>query len=122
MKTNALLAVSLLANVFLVGAGAYLLKQQRDDSDFVPPLVVCIPHPAPTVVAAPGADAAPTLTAPRTIEFVRVESDDYRRYVAELRGLGYPNEGIRRIIAADVNDLFHWRVGAQVATANRTRP
>jgi hypothetical protein len=122
MKINALLGASLMANVLLVSAGAYLLKQEHDDSAFVPPLVVCIPQPAPAVVAAPGADPTSAINPQKTIEFGRIESDDYRRYIAQLRNLGYPNEGIRRIITADVNDLFHWRAGAQVATATRAQP
>jgi hypothetical protein len=122
MKLNALLGASLMANVLLVSAGAYLLKQEHDDSAFVPPLVVCIPQPAPAALAAPGADTTAAITRQKTIEFGRIESDDYRRYIAQLRNLGYPPEGIRRIISADVNDLFHWRAGTQVATANLNKP
>jgi len=38
-----------------------------------------------------------------------IESDDYRKYIANLRGIGCPEETIRDIIIADVNKLFESR-------------
>ncbi len=39
----------------------------------------------------------------------QVESDDYRKYIANLRSVGCPEETIRDIIVADVNKLFRER-------------
>jgi hypothetical protein len=38
-----------------------------------------------------------------------VESEDYRKYIANLRGIDCPEKTIRDIIVADVNDLFRQR-------------
>lgn len=83
------------------------------------------PAPASTAVqpkAAP--DASPALTAPakpRTVTQVvtntvaqkfdwnAVESADYKKYIANLRSIGCPEETIRDIIKADVNKLFEAR-------------
>jgi hypothetical protein len=36
----------------------------------------------------------------------QVESEDYRRYIANLRGLGCPERLIRDIILADITELY----------------
>jgi hypothetical protein len=46
----------------------------------------------------------------------QVESEDYKQYIANLRGVGCPEKTIREIILADVNDLF----ASKAATLTRT--
>jgi hypothetical protein len=46
--------------------------------------------------------------------WAQVESSDYRVYLANLRALGCPEQTVRDIIIADVNDLFNGRVKALV--------
>lgn len=76
--------------------------------------------PAPAATAAePKAALAPTAPAKtRTVTQVvtntvaqkfdwnAVESDDYKKYIANLRSIGCPEETIRDIITADVNKLY----------------
>ena len=93
MNAKALLLLSLVINVAL---GVVLLR------------------PTP---AEPPAPAAPTAR-PRTLTQVvtttiaqkfdwnAVESADYKKYIANLRAIGCPEETIRDIITADVNKLY----------------
>jgi hypothetical protein len=48
-----------------------------------------------------------------------VESEDYRRYIANLRAIGCPEQTIRDIIVADVNALFAERAKRLRALTNR---
>jgi hypothetical protein len=49
-----------------------------------------------------------------------VESEDYKRYIANLRAIGCPEETIRDIIIADINKLFAARKHARhVARTNQ---
>ena len=79
------------------------------------------PTPAPAVVTpteTKPTPAAPAPTKPRTVTQVvtntvaqkfdwnAVESDDYKKYIANLRSIGCPEETIRDIITADVNKLY----------------
>jgi hypothetical protein len=48
-----------------------------------------------------------------------VESSDYRTYIANLRGIGCPEQTIRDIIIADVNGLFARRLATEVITPDQ---
>jgi hypothetical protein len=52
-----------------------------------------------------------TITVPTTtaLDWRVVESEDYKKYIANLRAIGCPEETIRDIIVADVNKLFEAR-------------
>jgi hypothetical protein len=43
---------------------------------------------------------------PKLLDWRTVESEDYKRYVANLRAIGCPEKTIRDVIIADVNDLY----------------
>ena len=76
------------------------------------------PVPAGAVVIAttnaplalrPQTKSAPAVVTNRvvqTLDWRAVESEDYRKYIANLRAIGCPEETIRDIITADVNKLF----------------
>ena len=77
-----------------------------------------IPPPSPSKSkAVPLAEAVPDGPAPAEAAPARVllfdwrvvESEDYRKYIANLRSVGCPEETIRDIITADVNKLFEAR-------------
>ena len=59
----------------------------------------------------------PALVAPRPVtnvvvkpfQWQAVESDDYRKYIANLRAIGCPEQTIRDIVVADVDKLFDER-------------
>ena len=52
--------------------------------------------------------AAPARPA-QSFDWRLVESEDYKKYIANLRAIGCPEETIRDIIVADVNKLFESR-------------
>lgn len=68
------------------------------------------PPPAEVVSAKVGEPAAvPTAVAPpptQAFSWRDIESEDYKTYIANLRGVGCPEKTIRDIIVADVNKLF----------------
>src|SRR6266571_2294266 len=46
---------------------------------------------------------------PRLLDWRKVESEDYKKYIANLRAVGCPEKTIRDVIVADVNDLHRQR-------------
>jgi hypothetical protein len=56
-----------------------------------------------------------THSAPR-FDWREVESSDYRKYIANLRSLGVPEQTIHDIIVADVSELFKFRWRQHVET------
>jgi hypothetical protein len=122
MRTRALLTASLLANAILLGGAAYLSKQEAEDLSSAPPLVVCVPDPQTIGAGALGTEPAPAIKVTKTAAYMRIESDDYKRYIAQLRSQGYAEDSVLKLITADVNDLFHWRARSQLYSANRVHP
>jgi len=98
-------------------------------------VVLLCTRPAPqggvaTSIASPGpaAQSAPRMgdksirsgsgdeTPDRRFDWRQVESEDYTRYLANLRAIGCPEKTIRDIIVADVNDLFASKVASLTKT------
>jgi hypothetical protein len=69
----------------------------------------------PVAHAVPAPDL--TTTNGATFDWTKVESSDYKQYIANLRAIGCPEETIRDIIVADVNKLFASR--AKMGSTNR---
>lgn len=63
-------------------------------------------HPAPTAPAANAARPNPAF------HWSRVESDDYRQYIANLRAVGCPEATIRDIVSADLGAVYTTRARA----------
>jgi hypothetical protein len=113
MNTKALLLFSLIANVLLLGTAGYLAKTRSPTAE----AVVVQPNPvsegtamAPAAALGAGAEtAAAAAKAAQSFDWHLVESEDYKKYIANLRAIGCPEETIRDIIAADVNKLFESR-------------
>src|SRR5438477_5798637 len=61
------------------------------------------PKPAPPATNSP--EAKPVLSA-RKITWEQVESEEYLKYIGSLRAVGCPEEKVRYIILADINELF----------------
>ncbi len=120
MNIKTVLAVSLTANVLLLAAEAYLLHGGLGDDKDLPPLVVCIPEPDQAEGSAD--DATAVRRASVTFDLGRLESPDYKEYIAHLRSLGCPDDTIRGILIADLSDLFRGRNQGHVYTANRFGP
>lgn len=110
MKARGWWIFSVLLNVALVAAVATLWRR-----------VAAVSPPSPVVASAerPGAKAPSPMSARAAVrtrnpvvelgsqlDWRQVESEDYRKYIANLRGINCPEETIRDIIIADVNKLF----------------
>lgn len=108
MNARTWLILSLALNVVAVPLALVAWKNPRPGpppaaAAIVPAAVVEAPAAAP---AAPAAAEAPTAPVGKTFDWLQVESTDYRRYIANLRAIGCPEETIRDIIVADVGKLF----------------
>src|ERR1700716_2835565 len=107
MSRKGVLALSLLMNFALLGAVAYVVKQRQPAAE---PPIVAEHQTTVTVPAAALAGKAETTVVTnqvtRKFDWRIVESEDYRKYIANLRSIGCPEETIRAIITADVNKLF----------------
>jgi len=124
MKARPLLVLSLLVNAGLLGAVGWLSKHQP-----TPVPVALGPvqtnilvqtrqnRPAPASAAAEPAERAKPA---QSFDWHLVESEDYKKYIANLRAIGCPEETIRDIIVADVNKLFESRKRAlKAASTNK---
>ena len=125
MNTKTLLVTSLVVNVLLLGVAGFLLKQSPGRPVSPPPAVVQATNTNPSAVEKPAMVLAPTpgtaaqTAGTNTFDWRRVESADYRQYIANLRASGCPEKTIRDIIAADVNEMFRARAKGQAASTNR---
>lgn len=111
MNAKPVLVVSLVANLAL---GAALLWNSHSAKSTPEPGAPAAASNAParvevrTKTSSPEAAAAPAAAAQK-FDWRLVESEDYRKYIANLRAIGCPEETIRDIIVADVNKLFESR-------------
>jgi hypothetical protein len=108
-----LVLASLGLNVFLA---KHLL--QRRPASSLPPATAMQSREQPVTAPATSAPATKALensaatNPPPPFHWSEVESGDYRQYIANLRAVGCPEQIIRDIIMADVNQLFAPRVAA----------
>jgi len=117
MNLKALLAVSLVVNLALAATIAWMAKRHptrsaETQAAETPTAVAPKTKPAMLDVASP---AAPE----KSFDWRMVESEDYRKYIANLRAIGCPEETIRDIIIADVNKLFASRKQALKTSTNK---
>src|SRR6188474_1966258 len=119
MNARVLLILSLCANLALAG---YLVYQGRGKAS-----ATTTPGPEVQQAAASAASSAAktdgksvTITVPSTaLDWRIVESEDYKKYIANLRAIGCPEETIRDIITADVNKLFEQRRSEVTGSTNK---
>ncbi|MCX6895818.1 MAG: hypothetical protein NTZ16_10045 [Verrucomicrobia bacterium] len=101
-----LLVISLALNLGLVaGIGVILNKRSAP----APVAVAAAPVVAKTANAVSKAAVAPsggTNLVGQKFDWRSVESEDYKKYIANLRAIGCPEATIRDIILADVNKMF----------------
>jgi hypothetical protein len=120
MNARVLLILSLCANLVLAG---YLVYQGRGKT---PATTATSPEKkagaTPTAPSAAKTDGkSVTVTVPSAaLDWRIVESEDYKKYIANLRAIGCPEETIRDIITADVNKLFEQRK-RQITTGSTNR-
>lgn len=98
---------SICLNLGLLATVGYLIKNRSANAP-VPPEAGNAPpirqEPAEKRERAPAA----AKSAPK-FDWRLVESEDYKKYIANLRSIGCPEETIRDIIIADVDKLFETR-------------
>ena len=115
---RALLILSVGGNLLLVMACGLRLvhtsepARSRDPTPTGPP-------PAARVFEKITTDTVVVAGVPGTLDWRAVESDDYRRYIANLRAVGCPEKTIRDIIVADVNELYRRRFLLSFPLTNR---
>ena len=112
MNAKPVLLLSLVGNLALAAVLVVTFKPKPGSPDASGPTTV--PAIPKTTTAAPQShpEVAPS-PAPagggHQFDWRLVESEDYRKYIANLRAIGCPEETIRDIIVADVNKLYESR-------------
>jgi hypothetical protein len=124
MKPKVLLAVSVLANVALAVAVYHFATNHTPLENSASPApdaanVAASAMPSRTVSAGAGNLTIITNQTGQAFGWQMVESEDYRKYIANLRAIGCPEETIRDIIVADVNKLFDQRKKEITASTNK---
>ena len=112
MNAKPVPVLSLAANVVLAVALVWSLNSRKPQVESrvatgVETTAKPIPgdKPVPKATTAEPAAAAPAASSQK-FDWRLVESEDYRKYIANLRAIGCPEETIRDIITADVNKLY----------------
>lgn len=109
MKTRTLLIISVCLNAGLVAAYFAVNRPPENAAAPVQETVVSVEKTGPgqkrTILAT-------TTMVTNGLNWASVEADDYKRYIANLRAIGCPEETIRDIIIADVNKLYGAKLAA----------
>jgi hypothetical protein len=98
MSAQKIAIVSILLNAVLLGVVVHFLNRPP-----APPQVVVLQTNAPLKIVERRVEV------PEPFDWRKVESEDYRQYIANLRAVGCPEQTVRDIIIADVNALFEAR-------------
>ncbi len=117
MNSRNLLLVSILLNVGLLAGFAWHINRTLTTVE-AKPAYATAPATAP---AGPSKRGSGTATEPAPMpapasgdvfNWRKVESEDYKKYIANLRAIGCPEETIKDIIIADVNKLYAPKLAA----------
>jgi HPt (histidine-containing phosphotransfer) domain-containing protein len=114
MNAKIFLALSLVVNLALAGALTWSARQkQASPQNDAAAAGVSTPASERTAVGSVATPAnalvAEAFKSDQQFNWRTVESEDYKKYIANLRSIGCPEETIRDIITADVNKLFENR-------------
>jgi hypothetical protein len=102
------LILSLGLNLLL--AGVVIWARQRGVSPEAPPPMGSLTN-RPLRLPPPSLNPDPELVAiAASFHWAQLESEDYRVYIENLRAIGCPEETIRYLVEADINDLYSGRV------------
>lgn len=117
MKRPGLIILSLGLNLLLVGTVAWAVHRRNSTPPITSTKPATVAAPAISVTTQNPLDVAPAQTNEVTAPFnwSMVESTDYQTYVTNLHGIGCPEQRIRDIIIADVDDLFAQRARDYIA-------
>ena len=118
MKPSSVLTASILLNLGLVLAAAYLLKHADRENSANPGPSTGAEEPSLTSTQVVRANVVRvTLTEPARFDWHQLESADYKVYIANLKAVECREQTIRDIILADVNKLFSPRLEAIMAAS-----
>ncbi len=111
MNPKIFLGLSLVLNLALAGALTWSARQKHTEQKTnVESATVAATTAAEKAATSPVANSAIELfKSDQMFNWRTVESEDYKKYIANLRAIGCPEETIRDIITADVNKLFENR-------------
>lgn len=120
MKPKIALVISIIANIALAGVVYHFATSRTPEQSSASPASASITAAtARETRTAPAAVTIVTNQSGQSFGWQMVESADYRRYIANLRAIGCPEETIRDIITADVNKLFESRRKEITASTNK---
>jgi len=108
MKMNLMLISSASVNVALCAVCFMKFPPKRPSAEIVGEAVPAV-STMPRVVERSVTNVVTVVEGAEPFDWRRVESDDYKQYVANLRAIGCPEKTLRDIIMADVTDLFRER-------------
>src|SRR5438093_1924659 len=111
MSGKRLLVGSVALNAIL--AAVLVSPQQRHET--VPTEAAPVQPEAPAMAAA-AVPKVVTVSAPsKSFHWSQLESSDFQQYMANLRGVGCPEETIRDLVIAEVNKLYAPKFAALMA-------
>lgn len=116
------LVASLVLNLALAGTVLWLKQHPSPAGTGGSPVAAPSPSSRTAPALAEAASAAATVEPQKVVQsfdWHSVESEDYKKYIANLRSIGCPEETIRDIITADVNKLFESRKREMTASTNK---
>jgi hypothetical protein len=104
MKLNVLIGVSFLANAALAGILLFskpAVSSESEKENSAPAAMSAKRQPA-----TPLAETNSAATMPGVVPWALIESEDYARYIANLRAVECPDWLVRDIIVAEIDDLY----------------
>ena len=104
MKAKPLVTASLMLNLVLAATVMWLTRSKSAGSADAQP--ASAPPTATKAESATPEAAAPLVAPTQSFDWRMVESEDYKKYIANLRGIECPEPTIRAIIIADVDKLY----------------
>jgi hypothetical protein len=118
MKPKVVLLVSTALNVLLLVACWFRFHRPVEPvtGSVQTPSIAASPPPAARTVKS---NTVVVTNGPALLDWRAVESEDYKKYIANLRAIGCPEKTIRDIIVADVNELYRHRFLLTFPPTNR---
>jgi hypothetical protein len=107
MNLRRLLILSLALN--LVMAALYFCPRNKDAVPTADPIPAADSSRVSTAVTTRIETPAITVVSNLPFNWSAIESDDYRRYIANLRAAGCPERTLRDIVVADIDELYATR-------------
>ena len=112
LKSPKIIALLLLLNFGVFGAILYYLLQSRITAPLSSRETIAASKAALALRQAPPATTEIVTVVTNSLRWAQLESEDYKTYIARLRGIGCPEQTIRDIIIADLDKLLAPEIAA----------